>query len=103
MSIPVHRWPFDVFISHAHCDGAVVRPFVDWLKAAGLQIWFDDREMPGGSLFGLGLHEEIKRSGGLLSSSARALCKVVGYATSAASAGTSRTAQEMHFGWCLSP
>jgi len=66
MSIAVHRRPFDLFISHAHTDGAIVRTLVDWLGAAGLSVWFDDRQMPGGSLFGLGLHEEIRRCRGLL-------------------------------------
>ncbi len=66
MSIPVHRRPYDFFISHAHRDGAIVRPLVDWLTAAGLTVWFDERAMPGGTLFGLGLHEQIKRCRGIV-------------------------------------
>jgi hypothetical protein len=36
---------YDVFMSHAHADGARVKPLVQALRARGLQVWFDETEI----------------------------------------------------------
>ncbi|ANZ41010.1 hypothetical protein BBK82_38560 [Lentzea guizhouensis] len=39
---------FDVFVSYASVDRAVVRPFVERLRADGFRVWFDEQRMAGG-------------------------------------------------------
>ncbi|MEL6318370.1 MAG: toll/interleukin-1 receptor domain-containing protein [Pseudomonadota bacterium] len=42
--------PFDVFISYAHSDRAVVDQLARWLEGQGLSIWYD-RELLAGDQF----------------------------------------------------
>lgn len=39
---------FDVFVSYASVDRAVVWPFVERLRADGFRVWFDEQAMEGG-------------------------------------------------------
>lgn len=41
-------YQFDVFVSYASVDRAVVRPFVERLRGDGLRVWFDEFQMAGG-------------------------------------------------------
>jgi hypothetical protein len=67
MSVPVHRRPYDAFLSHAHVDRAFVDALYDWLgNGAGLDIWYDARNMAGGDPIGSGLQHGIKQCRGLL-------------------------------------
>jgi len=35
------RFKYDVFISYSKRDAEAVRPIADWLKAEGVNVWFD--------------------------------------------------------------
>lgn len=37
-----------VFLSYAHEDAAVVRRIAEVLRAAGIEVWFDESELRGG-------------------------------------------------------
>jgi hypothetical protein len=39
--LPLQKRPFDLFVSYAHLDEALVSPIVDWLRNAGLKVWYD--------------------------------------------------------------
>jgi hypothetical protein len=67
MSVPVHRRPFDAFLSHAHVDRAFVDSLYRWLgEVAGLNIWYDAKQMTGGQGIGSGLQAGIQECRGLL-------------------------------------
>ncbi len=67
MGLPLNKRDFDIFLSHAHKD----RPFVEsldrWLtEKAGLRVWYDARELSGGSLLATDLQGAIERCRGIL-------------------------------------
>ena len=67
MTLPVHRRPFDAFLSHAHADRVFVDTLFQWLgNVCGLNIWYDAIKMSGGSAIGTGLQDAIKECRGLL-------------------------------------
>lgn len=61
MSLPIQKRDFDVFLSHAHVDAAFVSQLDRWLTAAGLRVWYDQRELAGGSLLATDLQAAIER------------------------------------------
>jgi len=67
MALPVEKRDFDVFLSHAHRDKGLV-DFIDNLlsNVAGLKVWYDARELNGGSLLATDLQKAIIRCRGLL-------------------------------------
>jgi hypothetical protein len=67
MTVPVHRRSFDAFLSHAHGDRAFVDALYRWLgQMAGLNLWYDEKEMTGGQDIGSGLKAAIQDCRGLL-------------------------------------
>ena len=66
MSLPIQRRDFDVFLSHAHKDAAFVAQLDRWLSNAGLRVWYDARELAGGSLLATDLQAAIERCRGIL-------------------------------------
>src|SRR6476469_7843080 len=67
MTLPVHRRPFDAFLSHAHVDRAFVDELYRWLgQVAGLNIWYDAKKMTGGQGIGSGLQSAIEECRGML-------------------------------------
>jgi hypothetical protein len=67
MPVPFNERDFDVFLSHAHKDATFVSELDKWLTTkAGLSVWFDRRELPGGSLLATDLERAINRCRGLL-------------------------------------
>ncbi|MBN1458944.1 MAG: toll/interleukin-1 receptor domain-containing protein [Armatimonadetes bacterium] len=51
-STPLRRRKYDVFLSHAHVDGAAVLNLKRWLEdPVGLQVWFDADKMAAGEKF----------------------------------------------------
>jgi len=61
MSLPIQKRDFDVFLSHAHVDAAFVSQLDRWLTTAGLRVWYDQRELAGGSLLATDLQAAIER------------------------------------------
>lgn len=59
-------YQFDVFVSYASVDRAVVWPFVERLRADGLRVWFDEHSMAGGLPAMQQLSEGIERSAHLV-------------------------------------
>ncbi len=68
-----------VFLSHSHQDKRVARRLVRRLRAHGLRVWIDERELPPGTTLTAAIQEQIKSADMLL---------VVASAASAASAWT---------------
>jgi hypothetical protein len=67
MSLPLNRRDFDVFISHAHKDQAFVSQLDRWLtEKVGFKVWYDARELGGGSLLATDLQGAIERCRGIL-------------------------------------
>lgn len=67
MSLPLDKRDFDLFLSHSHADRALVEKLDDWLtRCAHLRVWYDARELPGGSLLATDLQAAISRSRGIL-------------------------------------
>jgi hypothetical protein len=67
MSVPVGRRQFDAFLSYAHTDKVFVDALFLWLtEVAGLNIWYDARNMDGGAAIGIGLHKAIEQCRGIL-------------------------------------
>ncbi|MGA7409172.1 MAG: toll/interleukin-1 receptor domain-containing protein [Bryobacteraceae bacterium] len=68
MSVPVARRQFDAFLSYAHTDKVFAEALFRWLtEVAGLNIWYDARDMDGGALIGTGLQKAIEQCRGILS------------------------------------
>jgi hypothetical protein len=67
MDISLHRRGFDAFLSHAHVDKLFVDQLYHWLtRVAGLEIWYDSKEMPAGMAIASGLHGGIESCRGLI-------------------------------------
>jgi hypothetical protein len=66
MSLPIQKRDFDVFLSHAHKDAALVSRFDRWLTNAGLRVWYDQRELAGGALLATDLQAAIERCRAIL-------------------------------------
>lgn len=67
MSIPVHRRPYDAFLSHAHADQAFVDRLYELLtEKAGLSIWYDAIQMTGGDSIREKLQRGIEQCRGIL-------------------------------------
>jgi hypothetical protein len=67
MGIELNRRGYDAFLSHAHVDRVFVNQLYDWLtRVAGLQIWYDSKEMPAGTAIATGLNEGIEDCRGLI-------------------------------------
>jgi hypothetical protein len=64
---PIQQRDFDVFLSHAHCDRALVESLDRWLtETAGLTVWYDARELAGGSALATDLQNAIQRCRGVI-------------------------------------
>src|SRR5262245_61880209 len=61
MTLPLQKRDFDVFLSHAHKDAALVGQLDRWLTDAGLRVWYDQRELAGGALLATDLQTAIER------------------------------------------
>src|SRR6516162_2767012 len=67
MSLAINRRDFDVFLSHAHKDGALVSEIDYWLtEKAGFSVWLDSRELGGGAFLATDLQRAIERCRGVL-------------------------------------
>lgn len=67
MTLPLHKRDFDVFLSHAHTDHAIVAALDHWLtEKAGFNVWYDARELAGGALLATDLQKAIERCRGTL-------------------------------------
>ena len=67
MSLPLNKRDFDLFISHAHKDQAFVSRLDRWLtEKVGLKVWYDARELGGGSLLATDLQGAIERCRAIL-------------------------------------
>ena len=42
-------YDWDAFVSYAHADGAIVRPIVEHLEAAGWSVWLDHDDLAAGT------------------------------------------------------
>jgi hypothetical protein len=48
--LAVNKRPFHAFLSHAHADKAIVDGLDHWLNdISGIQVWYDDRNLPPGA------------------------------------------------------
>lgn len=62
MGLPLNRRDYDIFISYAHSDRSFVEHLYRWFhETAGLQVWWDDREMSAGALLATELQRAIER------------------------------------------
>ena len=67
MSIPVHRRPYAIFLSHAHADTGFVEELHAWLHdTAGIEVWLDSRHLDGGTSIRGGLTAGIEQCRGML-------------------------------------
>jgi len=67
MTLPINRREFDMFLSHAHKDETFVAELDSWLtQKAGFRVWYDARELGGGSLLATDLQTAIERCRGIL-------------------------------------
>lgn len=67
MTVPVHRRPYAVFLSHAHADVDLVETLHTWLHdTAGIEVWLDSRHLDGGTSIRAGLTEGIEQCRGML-------------------------------------
>lgn len=67
MTLPVHRRPYAVFLSHAHADVTFVNELYTWLHdTAGVEVWFDSRHLDGGTSIRGGLTAAIEHCRGML-------------------------------------
>lgn len=83
MGLPLSKRDFDIFLSHAHADHTLVAKLDRWLsEQAGFKVWFDARELGGGSLLATDLQAAIER------------CRAVVLVASAASAKSGWVASE---------
>ncbi len=62
MGLPLNKRDYDVFISYAHSESAFVEQLYDWLQhSAGLQVWWDERDLAAGAFLATGLQKAIER------------------------------------------
>lgn len=67
MGLPLNKRDYDVFISYSHADRPFVERLYQWLKEdAGLEVWWDDRNLPAGGLLAIELQKAIGRCRALL-------------------------------------
>lgn len=67
MALPINKRDFDIFLSHAHKDHRFVSELDRWLTdKAGFTVWYDKRELAGGSLLATDLQSAISRCRGCL-------------------------------------
>ncbi len=61
MGLPLNRRDYDIFLSYAHSDRSFVEQIYQWLQQAGLEVWWDDRDMSAGALLATELQKAIER------------------------------------------
>ncbi len=67
MNKNVNKRDFDIFLSHAHNDKDFVDHLYYWLtEFVGFNVWYDARELSGGSLLASDLQKAIQRCRGVL-------------------------------------
>jgi len=67
MNKNVNKRDFDIFLSHAHNDKDFVDYLDNWLtEFVGFNVWYDARELSGGSLLASDLQKAIQRCKGVL-------------------------------------
>ena len=49
-----------VFLSYASQDGEAAKGICDALRAAGIEVWFDQSELRGGDAWDLKIREQIR-------------------------------------------
>lgn len=58
-------WKYDLFVSYARGDFALVHPLVDALRAKGVRVWFDQLDILPGQRYGRAISEAIEASAAL--------------------------------------
>lgn len=67
MRLPLNKRDYDIFLSHAHKDHVFLESLDRWLtEKAGFSVWYDARELSGGSLIATDLQTAIGRCRGIL-------------------------------------
>lgn len=62
MGLPLNKRDYDAFLSHAHTDRPFVEELYRWMQeSAGLEVWWDDRDMSAGALLATDLQKAIER------------------------------------------
>ena len=55
MALPLNKRDHDIFLSYAHSDRPFVEKLYRWLQeSAGLQAWWDDRDLSAGAMLATG-------------------------------------------------
>ena len=62
MALPLNKRDHDIFLSYAHSDRPFVEKLYRWLQeSAGLQAWWDDRDLSAGAMLATELQRAIER------------------------------------------
>ena len=62
MALPLNKRDHDIFLSYAHSDRPFVEKLYRWLQeSAGLQAWWDDRDLAAGAMLATDLQLAIER------------------------------------------
>jgi hypothetical protein len=62
MALPLNKRDHDIFLSYAHSDRPFVEKLYRWLQeSAGLQAWWDDRDLSAGAMLATDLQRAIER------------------------------------------
>lgn len=62
MALPLNKRDHDIFLSYAHGDRPFVERLYRWLQdSAGLQAWWDDRDLAAGAMLATDLQRAIER------------------------------------------
>lgn len=62
MALPLNKRDHDIFLSYAHSDRPFVEKLYRWLQeSAGLQAWWDDRDLAAGAMLATDLQRAIER------------------------------------------
>lgn len=67
MTSLVNRREYDAFLSHAHSESDFAREIYNWLtETAGYRIWYDTKDMGGGTAISTGLNNAIENCRGAI-------------------------------------
>jgi hypothetical protein len=54
-----NKRPYDLFVSYSHADFGQVKPIVNWLQKAGLNVWWDSRKLLPGERLAIALPDGL--------------------------------------------